>query len=131
MTEQTNTNQMPPKTEDTWQPDEVPQLTVDVYRKDNIIYIVSTVAGVNREDLDVSVDGQNITIKGNRKKPYTADATESLLEECFWGEFSRELTISEHFDLDRIAADLSNGILTISVPIVVVSGHKKINILAK
>lgn len=126
--------QMPPtvpeKTESDWSPEDVPQLTVDVYRKSNVIYIVSTVAGVSAEDLDVAVDGQNITIRGARKKPYDA-GQEMLLEECFWGEFSRELTISENFDIEKIEADLSNGILTVMIPIVIISGHKKIAVNAK
>jgi HSP20 family protein len=118
----TQTN--PPKGND-WTPEEVPQLTVDVYRKANIIFIVSTVAGVKPEDLDVSVDGHNVTVKGSRKKPYES-SQEMLLEECFWGDFSRDLTISENFDIDRIKASLENGILIIEVPIVIITGQKKI-----
>jgi HSP20 family protein len=111
--------------EDSWSPEEVPQLTVDVYRSNNVIFIVSTVAGVAAADLDVAVEGQNVLIKGTRRKPYP-ETQEMLLEECFWGEFTRELTISENFDIDRIKADLSNGILTIEIPIVIVSGNRKI-----
>lgn len=108
-----------------WQPEEVPQLTVDVYRKENTIYIVSTVAGVRREDIDVSIDGNNIMIRGNRRKPYAADQG-VLLEECFWGEFSRELTISETFDIEKVLAKLENGVLTVEVPIIITTGHKKV-----
>lgn len=112
------------KTQD-WKPEDVPQLTVDVYRKENTIYIVSTVAGVKREDIDITIDGNNITIRGNRRKPYAPDQT-MLLEECFWGEFSRELTISETFDIEKVAAKLENGVLMVEVPIVIVTGHKKV-----
>jgi HSP20 family protein len=110
---------------DNWQPEEVPQLTVDVYRKENMIYIVSTVAGVRREDIDISIDGNNITIRGNRRRPYAAEQG-MLLEECFWGEFSRELTISETFDIEKVGAKLENGVLTVEVPVIITSGHKKV-----
>lgn len=113
------------KTGTNWQPEEVPQLTVDVYRKENMIFIVSTVAGVRREDIDITIDGNNITIRGNRRKPYAADQT-MLLEECFWGEFSRELTISETFDIEKVGAKLENGVLTVNIPVIVTSGHKKV-----
>ena len=132
-TDTTKNQQVPPAAQEQnteWTAEEVPQLTVDVYRKDNVIYIVSTVAGVSADDLDVTVDGQNITIKGSRKKPYAEDQ-EMLLEECFWGDFSRELTISENFDIEKIEADLTNGILTVTIPVVVISGHKKINVVGK
>ena len=115
---------------DNWQPEEVPQLTVDVYRKENMIYIVSTVAGVRREDIDISIDGNNITIRGNRRRPYAAEQG-MLLEECFWGEFSRELTISETFDIDKVAAKLENGVLTVEVPVIITSGHKKVPVEIK
>jgi HSP20 family protein len=113
------------KTSTNWQPEEVPQLTVDVYRKENMIYIVSTVAGVRREDIDITIDGNNITIRGNRRRPYAPDQG-MLLEECFWGEFSRELTVSETFDIEKVGAKLENGVLTVEVPVIITTGHKKV-----
>jgi len=50
------------------------------------------------------------------------------LEECFWGEFYRELTINEHLDIDNIKASISNGILTIQIPILQISLQKKIKV---
>lgn len=108
-----------------WQPEETPQLTVDVYRRDNTIFIVSTLAGVRKEDLDISLDGNNITIRGNRRRPYVADQG-MLLEECFWGEFARELTISETFDIEKVAAKLENGVLIVEVPVIITAGQKKV-----
>lgn len=109
---QTNTNNDP-----AWTPEPVPQLTVDVYRKDDIIFVVSTVAGVSNEDLDVSIDNNVLSIKGIRRKPYTDDDCDLLLSECFWGEFYRELTINEKIDISKINADLNAGILVIQIPI--------------
>ena len=56
-----------------WKPEEVPQLTVDVYRKDDVIYVISTVAGVSPQDLDISIEENTLTIKGVRRKPYKED----------------------------------------------------------
>ncbi len=70
-----------------WKPEEVPQLTVDVYRDEESIYVVSTVAGGNPKDLDISVENNTLSIKGIRKKPYSDASVTLLLEECFWGEF--------------------------------------------
>ena len=111
-----------------WKPEEVPQLTVDVYRKDDIIYVISTVAGVSPQDLDISIEENTLTIKGVRRKPYKEDPANVLLEECFWGEFYRELTINEHLDIDNIKASISNGILTIQIPILQISSQKKIKV---
>ena len=114
----TQTNSQNPQTEEnSWTPEPVPQLTVDVYRRDDIIYVVSTVAGVTNEDLDVSIDNNVLSIKGIRRKPYTDSDCDLLLNECFWGEFYRELTINEKIDISKIKADLNAGILVIEIPI--------------
>lgn len=111
-----------------WKPEEVPQLTVDVYRKGNSIFIVSTVAGVNPKDLDISIEENTLSIKGVRKKPYQEDPNNILLEECFWGEFYRELTINENLDIDGIKAGINQGVLTIEIPILQLASQKKIKV---
>jgi len=111
-----------------WQPEEVPQLTVDVYRQNDTIFVVSTVAGVNPKDLDISIENNTLSIKGIRQKPYSNQTTTVLLEECFWGEFYRELTINENLDVEKIKANLSQGILIVEIPILKMTKQKKISV---
>jgi HSP20 family protein len=111
-----------------WKPEEVPQLTVDVYRSGDSIFVVSTVAGVNPKDLDISVEGNTLSIKGIRRKPYSDNDNVVLLEECFWGEFYRELTINENLDVDKIKATLNQGVLIVEVPILKLSSHRRIQV---
>jgi HSP20 family protein len=110
----------------TWKPEEVPQLTVDVYRKGETIFIVSTVAGVVHTDLDITIENNTLSIKGFRKKPYDSNDAEVLLEECVWGEFYRELTINENLDVNLIKASIAQGILTIEIPILKLVAHRRI-----
>jgi HSP20 family protein len=118
-------------TNSTWSPEEIPQLTVDVYRRENSIFVVSTVAGVSPEDIDISIEGNVLTIKGVRRKPYGDKDNMILLEECFWGEFVRKLTINERLDVDKIQADLNQGILSVELPILKITHHRKITIAGK
>ena len=111
-----------------WKPEEVPQLTVDVYRSEDTIFVVSTVAGVNPRDLDISVEGNTLFIKGIRRKPYDDATANVLLEECFWGEFYRELTINENLDIDNISAAINQGVLVVKVPILRMTSHRKIQV---
>lgn len=111
-----------------WAPEEVPQLTVDVYRQENTIFIVSTVAGVNPKDLDISIENSTLSIKGVRRKPYDEAKSTVLLEECFWGEFYRELTINENIDVDSIKATINQGVLIIEVPLLQLTPHRKIEV---
>lgn len=117
--------------DNTWTPEEIPQLTVDVYRKENSIFVVSTVAGVGPEDIDINIEGNVLTIKGVRRKPYNDKDNMVLLEECFWGEFVRKLTINERLDVDKIQADLNQGILSVELPILKITHHKKIAVGGK
>lgn len=112
-----------------WQPEDVPQLTVDVYKKDQKIFVVSTVAGVNSKNLDISINDNTLSINGMREKPYSEDGgSELLLEECFWGQFSREITINETLNVDEIKASLKNGVLTIEIPIYKITAQRKIRV---
>ncbi len=116
-------------TDSNWKPNQVPQLTVDVYKKGESIFIISTVAGVAPGDIDVVVENNTLSIKGFRKKPYNAEeGLELLLEECVWGEFFRELTINENLDVNKVKAVLTTGILTIEVPIMKVVGHRRVQV---
>lgn len=112
-----------------WQPEDVPQLTVDVYKKNQMIYVVSTVAGVKSADLDISINDNTLSINGVREKPYDENSNEILLEECFWGSFSREITINETLNVDEIKASLHNGVLTIEIPIYKITAQRKINVI--
>jgi HSP20 family protein len=113
-------------TPSTWKPEEVPQLTVDVYRKAESIFVVSTVAGVSHSDLDITIENNTLSIKGFRKKPYDTTDSEVLLEECVWGEFFRELTINENLDVSKIKASLNQGILVIEIPILKIIASRRI-----
>jgi HSP20 family protein len=139
MPEENSTNQTQVKTDanttaqtqgqgSSWAPDEVPQLTVDVYRKDDTIFVVSTVAGVNPDDLDISIENNTLSIKGVRKKPYDEKQSNMLLEECFWGEFYRELTINENLNVEEIKANLNQGVLIVEIPILKLASQKKIEV---
>ena len=103
----------------------VGQLAVDVYQTETELVIQSAIAGVKPEDLDISLEGDVITIAGERKRPfedYNPPTTLPLKErapvdyfsqECYWGKFSRQIILPVEVDPNRIEATLKDGILTI------------------
>jgi HSP20 family protein len=127
-TQQSQSQDKPDDASLSWKPEEVPQLTVDVYRQKDTIFVVSTVAGVNPKDLDISIENNTLSIKGVRRKPYEETVSTILLEECFWGEFYRELTINENIDVDSIKATINQGVLIVEVPILQITPHRKIEV---
>jgi len=92
------------------------QLTIDVYQTDTEIVIKSTIAGVKPEDLDVSINNDMVTIKGERKNEEAVSAENYYYQECYWGHFSRSVVLPVDIISEKSEASLKNGILTIRLP---------------
>lgn len=92
------------------------QLAVDVFQGDNEIIIRSIVAGVKPDDLDISIDKDSVSIKGKRESNRLTERENALVQELYWGGFSRTISLSEEMDTDNAEATIKNGILTIRLP---------------
>ncbi len=96
--------------------DEEGQLTVDVYKTEDLIVIKSIIGGVRPEDLDVSITSDMVTIKGKRNNPDDVSPDDYYYQECFWGNFSRSIILPCDIKTDGVEASIKNGILTIKLP---------------
>ena len=95
--------------------DTVPgQLAVDVYETPEQLIIKARTAGVNRNDLDVSIADGVLTISGTLSSGDDAEATHWHVQECYWGEFSRTLVLPVAVKEDEVKAVLKDGVLTIA-----------------
>jgi HSP20 family protein len=92
------------------------QLSVDVYQDAHSIYIKSTIAGVEPEDIDISFDNDMITIRGKRHQDKGIRGEDYFYQECYWGGFSRSIILPVDVREDKIKATIRNGILTIELP---------------
>lgn len=104
------------------------QLTIDVYQTENDVVIKSTIAGVKPEDLDVSINNDMITIRGERKNEEVVENENYYYQECYWGSFSRSVVLPVDVIADKIEASLKNGILTIRLPKADTTKTKKIQV---
>lgn len=102
------------------------ELAVDVYQTDQEIVIVSAVAGVRPEDLDIAINNDSLTIRGHRHQDKSESGRDYLFKECHWGDFSRTIVLPAEVVSEKIKAALRNGILTITVPKII--REKKIKI---
>ncbi len=102
----------------------------DVTENEKSIEITAELAGVNEKDLDVSVDGNLLTIKGEKKEEVKEDKKEYHLSERRYGAFLRSLPLPDGLETDKINASFKNGVLKIVLPKnpKVVSTAKKIHI---
>lgn len=92
------------------------QLALDMYQTKDHLVIKSTIAGVRPEDIDVTVNENVLTITGERVMEEEIKDKDYVLQECYWGEFSRSVEIPTEFDVEGIGADIKDGILTVRIP---------------
>lgn len=92
------------------------QLTIDVYQTENDIVIKSTIAGVKPEDLDVSINSDMVSIRGERKNEEMVNDENYYYQECYWGSFSRSVILPVDVIAEKAEAAMKNGILTIRLP---------------
>lgn len=92
------------------------QLSVDVYQTSNSIVIKSTIAGVKPEDVDVAIENDMLTIRGQRKIDEEIAEENYFYQECYWGGFSRSIILPVEVVTDKIDAALKDGVLTVTLP---------------
>jgi len=93
------------------------QLSLDVFRDGDSLVVRSTVAGAKPEDLDISVNGDLLTIRGKRESGREVEEDRWFYRECYWGAFSRSIVLPYEVASDLAEASLKNGILEIRIPI--------------
>jgi len=104
------------------------QLAVDVYETAEQLIVKARTAGVNKEDLDVSISDGILTISGTLSSGDDSAATNWHIQECYWGEFSRTVALPVPVKEDEVAAVLKDGVLTITFSKVKLEQAKKITI---
>lgn len=89
---------------------------MNCFVKDNTYHIQLEIPGTNKQDLEVSVDGNLLTIRGERKLSREVKEDEYLVREWQSGTFLRRLTLPEGASADKIKAVCHDGILDITMP---------------
>lgn len=90
---------------------------INAYTKGKTYFVEAELPGVNRDDLDVSVDGKILTLRGERKEDKETKEEDFLIRESRYGSFIRRLTLPEGVNTEKIHANFENGVLRISMPL--------------
>jgi len=114
--------------EDWLDKEKIGQLTVDLYQTDKEIIIQSAIAGVEPEDLDITIEDDLVIIKGKREKKFKEEKRNYFYQECHWGQFFREIILPVEADSSKTVASMEQGILTIRIPKTGTETKKKIEI---
>jgi len=89
---------------------------VDVTEDDKTYKITAELPGLEEKNIDVTVSGDMLTIKG--EKSYEKDEKDKnrYMSERAYGSFQRSFLLPDGVERDKIAADLAKGVLTITLP---------------
>ncbi len=89
---------------------------VDCFVKDGKFWVRVELPGIDPKDIDLSVVGNQLIIKGSRKAHEEVKEEEYLMRELYYGSFERTVTLPEGVETDKIHAAYKDGILEISMP---------------
>ena len=89
---------------------------VDLYEnKDNLV-VTAELPGLKKEDIDISLHEDNLTIAGERKEDKQYGENEPQRAERFYGRFQRAIGLPKKVDVGAIKAAYKDGILTVTLP---------------
>lgn len=110
----------------TWSP------RCDVTQVDCTMVVHAELPGVDQKDIDVSLDGGMLTVRGEKRSEKKEEEKGRTYSERFYGSFERSISMPEGVDESKIEATLKDGVLEVRVPVPVEakSNPKKIAIRA-
>lgn len=102
--------------------------SVDVKETDKEVIVKADLPGIKKEDIEVSIDKDQLVIKGERKMEKEEKEKDYVRVERSYGSFYRSFNIGVPVKEDEIKADYKNGVLEINLPKAEVKKPKKIEI---
>ncbi len=101
---------------------------MDLYTKDNKFVVHADIPGVDPKDVEISVTGNLLTIKGERKSDVEEKKEGYMFHETSMGVFERTITLPEGVDTAKIHATYKNGVLEVSMPAKAEALPKKVKV---
>jgi HSP20 family protein len=94
----------------TWAP------AVDIYETENELVVKADLPDVNEKEIDVRVENNTLTVRGERKFQEKSEKDNFLRVERTYGAFSRSFSLPNTVNNEAIQADYKNGVLTVTLP---------------
>jgi HSP20 family protein len=105
------------------------RMKIDVTKADDTYTVKADIPGVKKDDIQVSVDGNEVTISGEiRKETEEKKGEEVLRSERTYGKVSRSFTLPHDVDEGRVVAKYADGVLKLTLPMKTQSRTRKITV---
>ena len=105
------------------------RLPLDVYTTPSEIVLTANVPGLKPEDVQVTLEGDTLSIYGEFKAPM--ENVEYIFQERSYGKFNRKLTVNVPVDVNKVEATFDSGVLTVTLPKAEAARPKTIKVEAK
>jgi HSP20 family protein len=89
---------------------------IDVAETETAIEVSADLPGLEEKDIEVSLGGDLLTIKGERKTETGRRLLSYRINERVFGSFTRSIALPSGIDADAVSASFKNGVLTITIP---------------
>jgi len=89
---------------------------VDIYEDKDKYVAKAELPGMRKEDIDVSLEGNTLTISGERKEEEEKKEGDTYRSERYFGRFQRTVTLPAAVDPNKIQATYKDGVLTVIIP---------------
>jgi HSP20 family protein len=89
---------------------------LDVSETEDAITVTAELPGVDKKDVDVSVDNDTLTIKGESKQEEEESKKNYYVSERSYGQFERVIPLPVDVNRDKVSAKFKNGVLTVDMP---------------
>lgn len=103
-------------------------LPIDVVEVDGSLVVKASMPGVAPENVEVTLEDKVLTIKGTVESSAESEDAKIYRQERRTGSFSRSLRLGENLDASKIAAEVKNGLVTVTIPRVPEESPKMIRI---
>ena len=89
---------------------------MDIMEKDGNLIFRAELPGLQEKDIELKLEGNILTLKGERKMENENEKGTYHRVESFYGSFTRSFRLPDSIDAEKIHADYKNGVLTVTVP---------------
>jgi HSP20 family protein len=105
------------------------RMKIDVTKAEDTYTVKAEIPGVKKDDIQVSIDGNEVTISGEIKKESEEKTGEEVLRsERYYGKVSRSFTLPHDVDEAKVVAKYADGVLKLTLPMKTKSAGKKITV---
>lgn len=92
------------------------QLSVDIFHSETEMIIVCPIAGVDKTDVQVVLNDDVLTIRGERRRMPELENKTCIVSELYWGTFSRSIVLPDYIDRKNIKAQTHENLLVVKIP---------------